>query len=143
MLRRESSRGDESVKGKYMSYARKNGKISSGNRLLKEFIMDLNDTLADSELKKYWNLFAPRYPGAEKRHEYETKRLDIYYDLIIIHLRFMQPEFNQIDVKQSTMDKFANFGGNFGIFAEITGVSFLGILNFCILLFKIVFNSRR
>ena len=29
----------------------------------------------------------------------------------------------------TTWDKFANFGGNFGIFAEITGVSFLGVLN--------------
>ena len=29
----------------------------------------------------------------------------------------------------TTWDKFANFGGNFGIFAEITGVTFLGVLN--------------
>lgn len=33
----------------------------------------------------------------------------------------------------TTWDKFANFGGNFGIFAEITGVTFLGMLNLAFL----------
>ena len=74
---------------------------------------------------------------------YESLRFDMYKDLIIIHLQFMQPKFNLIDVKQTTLDKFANFGGNFGIFAEITGVSFLGILNFFILFAKIIFSRQK
>ena len=122
------------VNGKYMIWDRDMDTIISGNALLKELIMDKNNSLADLGLKEYWNVFA------SEKHKYEATRRDIYYDLIIVHLRFMQPEFNQIDVKQTTMDKFANFGGNFGIFAEITGVSFLGILNLCILLIKILFK---
>ena len=48
---------------------------------------------------------------------------------IIIHLRFLKPDMDYTDVIYTTWDKFANFGGNFGIFAEITGVTFLGVLN--------------
>ena len=37
----------------------------------------------------------------------------------------------------TTWDKFANFGGNFGIFAEITGASMLGMINFILLVIKL------
>ena len=60
---------------------------------------------------------------------------------VIIHVRFFDPEIDLIDVSYSTWDKFANFGGNFGIFAEITGCSFLGMLNFVILVVKFI-SSR-
>ena len=63
-------------------------------------------------------------------------------DLIIVHLRILKPHIKVIDAKYSIMDKFANFGGNFGIFAEITGCSFLGMLNFFILLFKLIFSPH-
>ena len=108
--------------------------ITRGDKLFKEFFMDINNTLADPEMKKSWIVT----DASGEYYKYQTKRYEMYNDLIIIHLNFMQPQFNQIDVKQTTMDKFANFGGNFGIFAEITGVSFLGILNFLILFFKII-----
>ena len=49
------------------------------------------------------------------------------------------PSVEITDVKYTVFDKFANFGGNFGIFAEITGCSFLGMLNFLILLMKLIF----
>ena len=125
------------MKGKYLNIFKSyGGALSiSGDKLFKEFLMDVNDTLADSEMKKSWIIT----DASGEYYKYQTKRFEMYKDLIIIHLRFMQPQFNQIDVKQTTMDKFANFGGNFGIFAEITGVSFLGILNFLILFFKIMF----
>ena len=131
------------VKGKYISYESMLGNIS-GNKPLKEFIRDNDNIFADEGTKNIWNTFAkPEFSHHPKEHEYGTKRFDMYRDLIIIHLKFMQPQFNQIDVKQTTMDKFANFGGNFGIFAEITGVSFLGILNFLILFCKMLYSSRH
>ena len=125
------------MKGKYLNIFKSyGGTLSySGDKLFKEFFMDINNTLADTEMKKSWIIT----DASGEYYKYQTKRFEMYKDLIIIHLRFMQPQFNQIDVKQTTMDKFANFGGNFGIFAEITGVSFLGILNFLILFFKIMF----
>ena len=63
-------------------------------------------------------------------------------DLIIVHWKILEPEIKVIDAKYSINDKFANFGGNFGIFAEITGCSFLGMVNFLILLFKLIFSPR-
>ena len=60
-------------------------------------------------------------------------------DLVIIHWRILKPQINVVDAKYTLLDKFANFGGNFGIFAEITGCSFLGMLNFLILLCKLTF----
>ena len=57
--------------------------------------------------------------------------------LTVVHLRFFRPEIEIADVSYSTWDKFANFGGNFGIFAEITGSSFLGMLNFVFLVIKV------
>ena len=109
------------MKGKYLNIFKSyGGTLSySGDKLFTEFFMDINNTLADTEMKKSWIIT----DASEEYYKYQTKRFEMYKDLIIIHLRFMQPQFNQIDVKQTTMDKFANFGGNFGIFAEITGWS--------------------
>ena len=81
------------------------------------YFMDRNDTLVDKKTK---DLLAG---------EYQKKRSNMYKMFVVVHLRFMKPEIDWIDTKYTVMDKFANFGGNFGIFAEITGCSFLGILN--------------
>ena len=67
----------------------------------------------------------------------EYAKLDIKNSMIVIHLRFLKPQIHYVDVTYSTWDKFANFGGNFGIFAEITGCTFLGMLNFIILVVKL------
>ena len=61
-------------------------------------------------------------------------------DIIIVHLRFIEPEMDQIDAKYTLMDQFANFGGNFGIFAEMTGINFLGLLNLFIIILKFLCN---
>ena len=71
---------------------------------------------------------------------FNESRLKMLKKIVIIHLRILKPNVQLIDAKYSISDKFANFGGNFGIFAEITGCSFLGILNFFIILFKLIFS---
>ena len=75
----------------------------------------------------------------EGYNQFMGKHAGMSQDLIIVHWRIRKPEIKVIDAKYSTLDKFANFGGNFGIFAEITGCSFLGMVNFLILLFKLIF----
>ena len=52
-------------------------------------------------------------------------------------------EISLIDVKYTTMDRFASFGGNYGIFAEITGCSLLGLLSIVILTYKLLFNKAK
>ena len=100
--------------------------------------MDYNNTFQDKALKNAFEAMG----YVEKRDE-AFEIMDKFNDLIIIHLRFLQPEIDLVSLRYSIMDKIANFGGNFGIFAEITGCSFLGILNFFILLFKITCSCKR
>ena len=75
-------------------------------------------------------------------NDFKERQSDMANDLVIVHWLILEPEINVIDAKYSIDDKIANFGGNFGIFAEITGCSFLGMLNFLILLFKLIFSVR-
>ena len=70
---------------------------------------------------------------------YNISRVKMLRDMVIVHLRILKPDVQLIDAKYTVLDKFANFG----IFAEITGCSFLGILNFFIILFKLIFSSRQ
>ena len=69
---------------------------------------------------------------------YKFQRAKIYEYAIIVHLRFMEPNINEVGVKYM-LDKLAMFGGNLGIFETITGWSLLGIINFMFLIVKIVF----
>ena len=63
-------------------------------------------------------------------------------NLIVVHLKFMQPNIDIVDTKYTWLDKFASFGGKFGIFAQLTGCSLLGLLNLCFLTFKLLFTSH-
>ena len=73
----------------------------------------------------------------DKQQTIEKIREGIRLSTIVIHVRFLKPEMDYADIAHSVWDKFANFGGNFGIFAEITGISFLGTVNCIILLIKL------
>ena len=121
----------------YINYLKniQNGKCF-GLKALCELILDSNNTFKDLSLKN-----AIKSMG----HDANTFRnvLKQFRDVIIVHLRFMQPSVDIISMKYTIMDKFANFGGNFGIFAEITGCSFLGILNFFIIFFKLIFSPHQ
>ena len=61
--------------------------------------------------------------------------------MIVIHVRYLSPKVDFVDTTYTIWDKFANFGGNFGIFAEITGFSFLGTLNCFFLVIKYIISK--
>ena len=113
--------------------------MMKGPEVFFDYFLDKNGALIDKGLRNSINAFR-NFDEVRQNTFYETKRKNLLKDCIIIHLRFMRPEIDLIDVKYTFLDKIANFGGNFGIFAEITGFSSLGILNFCVILFKIVFS---
>ena len=111
------------------------GKIDcAGKKGFFEFLSDDTGIFSDNGFR---NAFDAKYG------DYNIKRMKLIENMIIVHLNFMQPTMQLVDVKYSTMDKFAIFGGNYGIFAEITGCSLLGILNFCLLLFKLCISCIR
>ena len=107
----------------------------TGSKAFCNFMMDTNHTLIDKEFKNLINNHG--------QEDFKKYRMDLQRHMIIIHLKFVQPEMYIIDTRYSLMDKIANFGGNFGIFAEITGCSFLGILNLFILAIKLLFTKRN
>ena len=64
-------------------------------------------------------------------------------NVIIIHLEYRSSEVDMtvLESRYSCTncwsDKIANFGGMFGIWAELTGFSLLGIINVCLIVLKI------
>ena len=109
-----------------------------GEKSFVEFFYDTNDTFLD---KGFYNM---QDSGANQVGGYaKYQRAKMYKNVIIVHLTFMKPEIEFIDVKYTFMDKIANFGGKFGIFAQLTGWSFIGIINLCIVLLKCPFTTRN
>ena len=76
--------------------------------------------------------------GTESVNITDKYKLSMMNSMIVVHLRYLSPEVDYVDMTYTTWEKFANFGGNFGIFAEITGCTFLGFLNCIVLIFKCV-----
>ena len=66
-------------------------------------------------------------------------------NIIIVRLRYKnsEVEMTKLDVRTTTTDKIANFGGTFGIWAQLIGCSLLGLINLlCIISFKLIFILR-
>ena len=69
---------------------------------------------------------------------------NFFNNTIIVRLQYKSSEieFTKLDVRTTTTDKIANFGGTFGIWAELTGCSLLGLINLLIISFKLIFRTR-
>ena len=63
--------------------------------------------------------------------------------IVRLHYKSSEIEFTKLDVRTTMTDKIANFGGTFGIWAELTGCSLLGMINLVIISFKLIFRSRN
>ena len=100
-----------------------------------DFIIDNNNTFKDYGLKNA--LEAMKH--LDKPGDILTK----FKDLIIVHMRFLKPEIDVIDSKYTVTDKFANVGGLYGIYGEITGCSFLALLHLLILSIRYIFCARN
>ena len=134
--------------GKYVSVYKRDNQIGiEAAKGFKDFIEDTNSTLtAEREViedlikdlysKKYFEFTHSGRGGPSGGH----KHLPMYRDMVVVHLRFLPPRMNRIDVKYTLMDQFASFGGKFGIFAQLTGCTFLGLIN---ILFLITKNFAR
>ena len=65
-------------------------------------------------------------------------------NIIIVRLKFKSSEVRMSvsDARTTITDKIANLGGTYGIWAELTGCSLLGIINLIILCVK-CFGSNK
>ena len=127
---------DSSLKGKYATFD-DTKPVCMGSEAICNLLLDKNNTLMEKGFLEAYKNFG--FPA----DSWQRRQALVYKDIIIVHLRIMPPEMDLHDVKYTILDKFANFGGNYGIFAEITGCSFLPLLNFFIILFKLLTSHGR
>ena len=109
-----------------------------GKRELKDFLLDKDNILNEEQLKKVFNTFA-----SQNKYCYDMIQQTRGQRLIVVHLRFLKPKVTLIDLKYSSLDKIANFGGKFGLFAQLTGCSLLAIFKIVFIMFKVIFSQSN
>lgn len=110
-----------------------------------DFFYDENNTFTDESYVRLYQTLGPGRDSAYvkgKTFQY-SRALNLYDDAIIVDLNFFLPEVDYVDVKYTMLDKIANFGGKFGIFAQLTGCSLLGLLNIVMIFLKCFFVKRQ
>ena len=117
-----------------------NMKWIRGEKELVEFFEDKNNSLSDQRFREVYNAFG--YPF-DNNDDYEWLHFARSKNIIIVHLDFQKPKVKMIDLKYTSMDKIANFGGKFGIFAQITGCSLLAIIKIVFVIFKTCFTFKN
>ena len=113
-----------------------------GSKMMCEFALDKNDSFMSYEIKKLlWPHSEEKTINLETSTAYKRLRA-ISEKMIVVKLYFKTPniELTVLDSRTTLSDKIANFGGTFGIWAELTGVSLLGIINLILLLMKLIFH---
>ena len=110
-----------------------------GNKAFEDLLYDHNETLIDQGLRRLYEA----YIGGGVFNHSTGYVGQSYEELIIVHLQFKKPEINIISPKYSFFDMIGNFGGQFGLFEQVTGASFLGIINLVILLLKWIFSCNK
>ena len=112
----------------------------TGNKVFVNFLSDKNQTILDQGLRNAIKALIDGTANGQFEEDYPVAK---YQDLIVVHLRFLQPRINIVDTKYTLSDLIAGFGGKFGIFAQLTGWSFLGILNFLMLILKLTVSNKK
>ena len=110
-----------------------------------EYIKDLNNTLSPRLLKQaLWPADYDSY-GDTMNSTFFKMAKTFFNNTIIVRLRYKSSEieFTKLDVRTTMTGKIANFGGTFGIWAELTGVSLLGLINLLIISFKLLIRLRN
>merc|ERR1712218_163394 len=110
-----------------------------GDKGFMDFFYDATGIFIDKGFNNYYT----NIMNLKKKNLSYHRAREMFRNAIIVHLKFMEPEVDFIDVKYTTMDKLAIFGGNFGIFETITGWSFLGMFNLVIVIFKVIFYFKQ
>ena len=91
------------LNGKYLSYEIPNrfgfkhhkAHITGGSKLFIDFFEDNNGTLTDKGSRDTFD-----YLMVQEKEKYIRRRLSLYNDIIIIHLRFEEPQIDWIDTRE-------------------------------------------
>ena len=116
-----------------------------GSSTLCEFLKDNEERLTPPLMRDI--LMPPDYNSeGEVINVTFFKMAQVILDNMIIvrlHYKSSEVEMTKLEVRTTTTDKIANFGGTFGIWAELTGCSLLGLINLLIISFKLLFRRQE
>ena len=106
---------------------------------------DINNTFSHSFMReairpsKYYVKSGKRGTSSH----FQTAK-DLTESLIIVRLQYKssEVEMNKLEVRTTITDKIANLGGTYGIWAELTGCSLLGIINLIIISCKLLLKCK-
>ena len=89
---------------------------------------------------RYYKTSGTRYESS-----FFKKAKSLMENIIIVRLRYKssEVEVNKLEVRTTMSDKIAKFGGTYGIWAQLTGCSFLGFVNLVLIVFKLIFRGRE
>ena len=60
--------------------------------------------------------------------------------IVRLHYKSSEVEMTKLEVRTTTTDKIANFGGTFGIWVQLTGCTLLVLINLIVVMFKVGFK---
>ena len=105
----------------------------SGSKALCEYLMDYNNTLMEASMKN------PIMFNISKQAEVLAK------NIIIVHMKFPSSKVDMtiLESRYALSDQIANIGGIFGVWAELTGFSFLGIINVFLIVLKVMLGILK
>ena len=65
--------------------------------------------------------------------------------IIIVHMKFPSSKVDMtiLESRYALSDQIANIGGIFGVWAELTGFSFLGIINVFLIVLKVMLGILK
>ena len=113
----------------------------SGSNMLCEYAIDSNDVFLDGNLKNItWPTCMRNDKGSRYVNTHFQRVQTLSKNMVIVRMKFKSPNVDTtvLDSRTTLSDKIANFGGTFGIWAELTGFSLLGILNIFVILIKVI-----
>ena len=66
-------------------------------------------------------------------------------NIIIVHMKFSSSKVDMtiLESRYALSDQIANIGGIFGVWAELTGFSFLGIINVFLIVLKVMLGILK
>ena len=116
----------------------------SGSSVLCDYMLDINDTFSNALLREaVW----PSTHDQNSKREMSScfqRAMELAKGLIIVRLQYKssEVEMNMLEVRTTITDKIANLGGTYGIWAELTGCSLLGIINLIIISCKLLLKCK-
>ena len=87
---------------------------ATGSRAFIDLLMDKNKTIIDNGLRNVYDMVSPNQQSFDFIYPDSNNG-----ELIIVHLKFKQPEINIIAPKYSAFDMIGTFGGQLGILEKL------------------------